>query len=97
MPWAPTVTDGYIPAQAPFNKASVVAYVSLNDFAYNFGHALYDFLFPVFNVLQLMKVYQPDFQLLLAKHQVSARQSKRATKQIWVANGILKKQACHLS
>ncbi len=31
----------------------------------------FDFLFPVFNTLQLLDVYHPDFQLLLAKHQVN--------------------------
>ena len=66
-----------------------MAYVSLNNFAYNFGHALYDFLFPVFNVLQLMKVYQPDFQPLRSTRYVYASQNKsKCAEQIGVANGI---------
>lgn len=73
MHWAPTTLVGDIPPEATFNDAPVVAYVSLNDFAGNFGHALFDFLFPVFNALDLTNTYRPDFQLLLAKHQVSDR------------------------
>ena len=42
------------------------------DFLGNFGHVLYDFLFPVFNMLQLLGLYTPDFQLIYAKHQVCA-------------------------
>ncbi len=71
MLWAPTVIDGSIPAGTTYDEANVVAYVSLNDFAGNFGHALYDFKFPVFNVLKLMKV-PTGFLALLAKHQVSS-------------------------
>ena len=70
LDWAPTVVKGDIPANAVFSDAPVVAYASLNDFASNFGHALFDFLFPVFNILQLLNLYTPDFQLLLADHQV---------------------------
>ena len=71
MDWAPKAVAGSIPGDATFSDAPVVAYVSLNDAVFNFGHALFDFLFPVFNTLQLLDVYHPDFQLLLAKHQVS--------------------------
>ena len=69
--WAPKVVSGAIPNDAPFVEASVTAYVSLNDFVENFGHAMFDFLFPVFNTLQMMNLYRPDFQLLLAEHQAS--------------------------
>lgn len=71
MDWAPRAMPGAVPQDAVFSTAPVVAYVSLNDAVYNFGHALFDFLFPVFNTLQLLDVYHPDFQLLLAEHQVS--------------------------
>ena len=71
MDWAPKAMPGAVPQDAMFSTAPVVAYVSLNDAVYNFGHALFDFLFPVFNTLQLLDVYHPDFQLLLAEHQVS--------------------------
>ncbi len=71
MDWAPKAVAGTVPGDAAFSDAPVVAYVSLNDAVFNFGHALFDFLFPVFNTLQLLDVYHPDFQLLLAKHQVS--------------------------
>ena len=71
MDWAPLAMPGAVPQDAVFSTAPVVAYVSLNDAVYNFGHALFDFLFPVFNTLQLLDVYHPDFQLLLAEHQVS--------------------------
>jgi len=71
MDWAPKAVAGSIPGGATFSDAPVVAYVSLNDAVFNFGHALFDFLFPVFNTLQLLDVYHPDFQLLLAKHQVN--------------------------
>ena len=71
MDFAPKVMPGAVPQDATFSDAPVMAYVSLNDAAFNFGHALFDFLFPVFNTLQMLDVYHPDFQLLLAKHQVS--------------------------
>ena len=71
MDWAPKAVAGSIPGGATYSDAPVVAYVSLNDAVFNFGHALFDFLFPVFNTLQLLDVYHPDFQLLLAKHQVN--------------------------
>ena len=71
LDWAPTVLPGNIPADAVFSDAPVVAYASLNDFAGNFGHAMFDFVFPVFNILQLLNLYTPSFQLLLAEHQVS--------------------------
>lgn len=70
MNWAPKAVPGVLPADAVFSDAPVVAYVSLNDAVFNFGHALFDFLFPVFNTLQLMDMYHSDFQLLLAEHQV---------------------------
>ena len=70
--WAPTVVAGDIPAGAVFSEAPVIAYASLNDFAGNFGHTLFDFLFPVFNILQLLHLYTPSFQLLLAEHQVGS-------------------------
>lgn len=63
---------GDIPEGVVFSDAPVVAYASLNDFAGNFGHALFDFLFPVFNMLQLVSFYTPAFQLLLAQHQVGS-------------------------
>ncbi|KAK9794589.1 hypothetical protein WJX73_000137 [Symbiochloris irregularis] len=72
LDWAPKVKEGSIPEEAVFSSAPVAAYASLNDFAYNFGHALFDFLFPVFNALQLLNLYSPDFQLILAQHQGSA-------------------------
>lgn len=70
--WAPTVVTGTIPNGSNFHKAPVVAYASSNDFVFNFGHALFDFLFPVFNMLYIMGAYDPEFQLLLADHQVIA-------------------------
>ena len=70
MDWAPKAVPGALPPDAVFSDAPVVAYVSLNDAVFNFGHALFDFLFPVFNTLQLMDMYHSDFQLLLAEHQV---------------------------
>lgn len=73
MNWAPIVHNGSIPEGAFFHETPVVAYASLNDAATgNFGHALFDFLFPVFNTLSIVGAYHPDFQLLLAEHQVSA-------------------------
>ena len=71
--WAPRVVPSNIPPDAVWLDAPVVAYASLNDFAGNLGHALFDFLLPVFNVLQLLNVYTPNFQLLLAEHQVRAK------------------------
>ena len=73
MDWAPKAVPGALPPDAIFSDAPVVAYVSLNDAVFNFGHALFDFLFPVFNTLQLMDMYHSDFQLLLAEHQVRSK------------------------
>lgn len=117
MDWRPHVVSGPVPEASHFHNAPVAAYVSLNDYAGNFGHALYvrmlclrtawlssclerscscskhfqmwvhrqdsqqlpiwhgcadlqDFLFPLFNTLDVMGAYQPDFQLILAQHQV---------------------------
>lgn len=45
---------GPLPAKAAFSTAPVAALASLNDLAGNFGHALFDFLFPVYNMLSLL-------------------------------------------
>ena len=66
------MVEGDIPEDAVFSDSSVAAYASLNDFAFNFGHAMYDILFPAFNVMQLLNIYTPDFQLVLAQQQVSS-------------------------
>lgn len=69
--WAPTVIADDIPSDAPFSDTPVVAYASLNDHVHKFSFALFDFLYPVFNVLKLLGVYDPNFQLVLAEqHQV---------------------------
>ena len=34
------------------------------------GHALFDFLYSAFNMMQVLQVYTPEVQLLLASHQV---------------------------
>lgn len=83
MDWAPKAVPGTLPADAVFSDAPVVAYVSLNDAVFNFGHALFDFLFPVFNTLQLMDMYHPDFQLLLAEHQVSVYVASLLLRATW--------------
>ena len=68
--WAPTVVREQRPPEAFTATSPVAVLASLNDFAFNFGHALFDFLFPVFNMLQLLGLYHPSFQLLLGTHQV---------------------------
>ena len=45
--WAPDVVKAPRPADAAFAPGPVAVLASLNDFASNFGHALFDFLFPV--------------------------------------------------
>ena len=45
---------GFLPAEAAFSKAPVAALASLNDFPFNFGHALFDFLLPVYNMLSIL-------------------------------------------
>ena len=69
MPWAPSIVHAAIPPGAACAEAPVAALASLNDFASNVGHAMFDFLLPVFNSLQLLRAYTPHFQLLLADHQ----------------------------
>lgn len=68
--WAPEVLMQPFPSDATFSAVPVVAYASVNDFVFNFGHALFDFILPVFNSLQILGVYTPDFQLVFAEQQV---------------------------
>ena len=70
LDWAPSAVRRPRPAEASTSASPVAVLASFNDFASNFGHALYDFLLPVFNQMQLLGLYHPNFQLLLAKHQV---------------------------
>ncbi|EIE23246.1 hypothetical protein COCSUDRAFT_63602 [Coccomyxa subellipsoidea C-169] len=69
LPWAPTVVTRAIPRDAAYASQPVAVYASTNDYAFNYGHALFDFLYAVFNQLQTLQLYTPDFQLLLAQHQ----------------------------
>lgn len=52
--WGPSVVPGPLPTKAFFSTAPVAALASLNDLAGNFGHALFDFLFPVYNMLSIL-------------------------------------------
>ncbi len=70
MNWAPIAMSSAIPDHAEYHDAPVTVLASLNDFAGDFGHALFDFMYPVFNIMQIFSMYTPDFQLLLAEHQV---------------------------
>lgn len=45
--------SGPLPAKATFSKAPVAALASLNDYQFNFGHVLFDFLLPVYNILSI--------------------------------------------
>lgn len=71
LPWAPIVVHKAIPSDAAYASQPVSVYASSNDYAFNYGHALFDFLYAVFNQLQTLQLYTPDFQLLLAQHQVA--------------------------
>ena len=72
--WAPAVIPDDISKDVPSSDTPVVAYASLNDHVSKFSFALFDFLYPVFNMLKLLGVYDPNFQLLLAEqHQVSLK------------------------
>ena len=64
------VLHGRIPERQPYSDAPVAVYQSLNDFVGSFRHALFDFIIPVFNLLQLFRMYTPDFLLIEAAHQV---------------------------
>ena len=64
------VFHGRIPEAHPYSSAPVAVYHSMNDFVGSFRHALFDFILPVFNLLQLFRMYTPDFLLLEAQHQV---------------------------
>lgn len=64
------VLHGRIPERHPYSDAPVAVYQSLNDFVGSFRHALFDFIIPVFNLLQLFRMYTPDFLLIEATHQV---------------------------
>lgn len=67
------VLHGRIPERHPYSPAPVAVYASLNDFVGSFRHALFDFIVPVFNLLQLFRMYTPDFLLLEAQHQARSR------------------------
>jgi hypothetical protein len=65
------VVLGAIPdtaAYVPYEEAPVHVLASANDFAFNLGHAMYDFLLPVFNLMHVFHTYDPRFQLLLYRH-----------------------------
>ena len=64
------VLHGRIPERHPYSPAPVAVFASLNDFVGSFRHALFDFIVPVFNLLQLFRMYTPDVLLLEAQHQV---------------------------
>jgi hypothetical protein len=64
------VFHAHIPEGHPYHAAPVAVYQSLNDFVGSFRHALFDFILPVFNLLQLFRMYTPDFLLIEAQHQV---------------------------
>lgn len=53
----------------------MAVYHSLNDFVGSFRHAMFDLIIPVFNLLQLFRMYTPDFLLLEAQHQVCFQSS----------------------
>lgn len=61
---------GRIPAKHPYSDAPVAVFQSLNDFVGSFRHALFDFILPVFNLMQLFRMYTPEFLLIEAAHQV---------------------------
>ena len=64
------VLHGRIPAKHPYSDAPVAVFQSLNDFVGSFRHALFDFILPVFNLMQLFRMYTPEFLLIEAAHQV---------------------------
>ena len=51
--WRPSIVSRPLPAEATFSTTPVAVLASLNDFPFNFGHALFDFLLPVFNMLSI--------------------------------------------
>ena len=55
--WGPLVVSGHLPTTATFDTNLVAALASLNDLAGNFGHALFDFLNPVYNMLSLLGTF----------------------------------------
>ena len=64
------VVHGRIPERYPYSDAPVAVFHSLNDFVGSFRHALFDFILPVFNLMQLFRMYTPEFLLIEATHQV---------------------------
>ena len=65
------VVHGRIPERYPYSDAPVAVFHSLNDFVGSFRHALFDFILPVFNLMQLFRMYTPEFLLIEAPHQVA--------------------------
>ena len=72
------VLHGRIPAKHPYSDAPVAVFQSLNDFVGSFRHALFDFILPVFNLMQLFRMYTPEFLLIEAAHQVDLPCNRQA-------------------
>ena len=70
LAYALQVLHGRIPDKYPYSDAPVAVFQSLNDFVGSFRHALFDFIIPVFNLMQIFRMYTPDFLLIEATHQV---------------------------
>ena len=70
LAYALQVLHGRIPDKYPYSDAPVAVLQSLNDFVGSFRHALFDFIIPVFNLMQMFRMYTPEFLLIEATHQV---------------------------
>eukprot|EP00741_Cyanophora_paradoxa_P001308 tig00000478_g1264.t1 len=65
-PWAPVHVDGPVPAEAIYDEAAVHVYHGLDLYMPgNFGHALGDFVFPVWVVTRDFGIETRDIQVLL--------------------------------
>ena len=75
------VVKARIPQGTAYHEAPVVVLHSLNDFVGSFRHAMFDLMLPVFNLMQLFRMYTSDFLLLEATHQVCHPHSPQSSKR----------------
>ena len=70
VPWAPVVKWDTMPPGHVWAETDVAVHVSFNTFASHFGHALFDNILPLANLLELFHLWSSDFQTILGPTQV---------------------------
>ena len=69
--WKPVIKWDTLPSKFAWAEPDVAVYISFNFAAYHFGHAMYDNLLPLANLLELFHLQNSDFQTILGPIQVN--------------------------